>query len=160
MPWAPGWPPVTFKPVQYRRGSQVLGGIGAVAGGIGAIAFARKDGAFLAVVGVLLVVFGVVSLVGRRGQTTIDGRGLYASSPFGRHSCQWSEVAGIRLDVNDKGEDPVVSTIKIDLHGGRTFTLPVPRDHEHGSHHDNPDFPGQLATIRRYWQENGGPVQP
>jgi hypothetical protein len=163
MSWAPGWPPVTFRPVRYRRGSQVLGGIGAVGFGIAAIAFAgrvAKDGAGLTLVGVVLIVLGVVFLVGRRGQTTIDGQGLYASSPFGRRSCHWSEVAGIRLDVNDKGDDPVVSTIKIDLHGGRTFTLPVPRDHETGSHHDNPDFPGQLATIRRYWQANSGPVQP
>jgi Bacterial PH domain len=96
----------------------------------------------------------------KRGRTTIDGEGLSASSPFGRRSCRWSEVDGIRLDINDRGEDPVLSTIKIDLHGGRTFTLAVPRDHEHGSHHDNPDFPDQLATIRRYWQANSGPVQP
>jgi hypothetical protein len=163
MAGAPGWPPVTFRPVRYRRGSQVLGGIGAVAFGIAAIASAgkvTKDGAGLIVVGVILALLGVVFLVGQRGRTRIDGQGLYASSPFGRHSCHWSEVAGIRLDVNDKGEDPVVSTIKIDLHGGRTFTLPVPRDHETGSHHDNPDFPGQLATIRRYWQASIGPVQP
>ena len=157
------WPPVTFRPVRYRRGSQVLGGIGAVGFGLAAIASAgrvAKDGAGLIVVGVVLVVLGVVFLVGRRGQTRIDGQGLYASSPLRRHSCHWSEVAGIRLDVNDKGDDPVVSTIKIDLHGGRAFTLPVPRDHETGSHHDNPDFPGQLATIRRYWQADSGPVQP
>jgi hypothetical protein len=119
-----------------------------------------KDRADLIGIGVVLVVLGVVFLIGQRGQTTIDGQGLYASSPLGRRSCRWSEISGIRLDVNDKGEDPVVSTIKIDLHGGRTFTLPVPRDNEHGTHHDNPDFPGQLATICRYWEANGGPAQP
>jgi hypothetical protein len=164
MPSPSEWPPITFRPVRYRRGSQVRGGIGTVAFGIAAIAYAGKvpkDGAAVAVVGVLLIVLGVVFLVGRRGQTTIDGQGLYTSSPYGRHSCHWSEIADIRLDVNDKGDDPVISTIKIDLHAGRTFTLPVPRDQETGTHHDNPDFPGQLATIRRYWQTaNGGAVQP
>lgn len=163
MPLAPGWPRVTFRPVRYRRGSQVLAGIGAVGFGIAAIAIGakgRKDGASLIVVGVILVMLGAGFLVGRRGKTTIDGQGLCTSSPLGRRSCHWSEIAGIRLDVNDKGEDPVVSTIKIDLHRGRTFTLPVPRDYEHGSHHDNPDFPGQLATIRHYWQANSGHPRP
>jgi hypothetical protein len=86
MSSAPGSPPVTFRPVRYRRGSQVLGGIGAVGFGIAAIASAgkvAKDGAGLVVVGVVLLVLGVVFLVGRRGRTTIDGQGLYASSPFG-----------------------------------------------------------------------------
>jgi hypothetical protein len=165
MPAAPGWPSVTFRPVRYRRSSQLLAGILAVGFGIAAIVLAadgkvKKDGAAIAVVGVIVIVLGVVFLTGRRGQTTIDGQGLYASSPSGRHSHQWSEITGVRLDVNDRGDDPVVSTIKIDLSRGRTFTLAVPRDHETGTHHDNPEFPGQLATIRRYWQANSGVVQP
>jgi Bacterial PH domain len=132
MPLATEWPPVTFKPVRYRRRSQLRGGIGAVAFGIFAIALASshaKDRAALIALGVILIMIGVAFLVGQRGQTTIDGEGLSASSPFGRRSCRWSEVDGIRLDINDRGEDPVLSTIKIDLHGGRTFTLAVPRDH-------------------------------
>jgi hypothetical protein len=163
MPSAPGWPPVTFRPVRYRRGSQVRGGLIAVVAGIATIVISGKhpkDRADFIGIGIVLIVLGVVFLIGQRGRTTIDGNGLHSSSPFGQHSCRWSDITAIRLDVNDKGEDPVLSTIKIDVHGGRTFTLPVPRDHEHGTHHDNPDFPGQLATIRRYWEANGGPVQP
>jgi hypothetical protein len=162
MSSVPGWPPVTFRPVRYRRGSQVRGGLIALAAGIAAFVIAgkhAKDRTDLIGAGVLCIVIGVLFLIGQRGQTTIDGKGLYSSSPLGRRSYLWSEVTGIRLDVNDRGEDPVLSTIKIDVHGGRTFTLAVPRDHEHGSHHDNPDFPGQLAMIRSYWQANGGPVE-
>lgn len=164
MSWAQGWPPVTFRPIRYPQASRLRGGIGSVAFGMAGIAFSTrvppKDEAGLIVVSFLVLAFGVGCLVGARGQTTIDGQGLYTSSLLRRHSCLWSEVAGIRLDVNDKGDGPDISTIKIDLHDGQTFTLPAPRDHATGSGHDNPDFPAQLATIRRYWQANGGPVQP
>ncbi len=152
------WAPVTFKPVRYRRGSQLRAGVGALGFGIFAFVLASDQTnhvALLTVGGIFLIVVGVVFLIGWRGQTTIDGQGLSTTSPFGRHSCRWSEIADIRLDVDGRGDTTTVdSTIKIDLHAGRTFTLPVPRDRETGTHHDNPDLPDQLAMIRRYWQAN------
>jgi hypothetical protein len=78
---------------------------------------------------------------------------------FGSRSCRWAEVTDVDIDIDATDGDPMVSRIKIQRSGGRSFTLPAPTGSSRKDRHDNPDFTDQLATIRSYWQARTRPPQ-
>jgi hypothetical protein len=152
--------PVTFRPARAQRGERLFAGIACVVCGIGILVFAGRAGqdtAAVAIAGVCLAALGILFLTARRAQTTIDAEGVRTSSMFGRRSCRWSEVTDVDLDIDATDGDPIVSSIKIHRRGGGSFRLPAPSDSSRKGRHSNPDFTGQLATIRSYWQASTSP---
>jgi hypothetical protein len=111
------------------------------------------------VLGACMIVGSILALLLRHESTTIDPRGVHTSSASGRRSCGWPEISAVDVKVNSTDSDPVIRSIKIRRHRGRSFTLPVPFDREYGDRHDNPDFPDQLAVIRSYWSAHAAPAQ-
>jgi hypothetical protein len=153
-------PPVIFGPTRAQRAERVLAGIVCVAVGIGIIVFAGRAGhgeTGVIIGGVALAVLGIWFLAARRVRTTIDADGVRTSSMFSRHSCHWSEVADVDLDIDANDGPPMVYTVKILRRAGRPFTLPAPIDSVRRGRHANPDFADQLATIRSYWSASTRP---
>jgi Bacterial PH domain len=96
----------------------LFAGIYLVMSGIGILVLvfagrAGKSAVALIVAGVGVAALGIWLLAARRVHTTIDAEGVRTSSMFGRHSCRWSEVTDVDLDIDATDGSPMVWSIKI-----------------------------------------------
>jgi Bacterial PH domain len=89
----------------------------------------------------LLAVLGIWFLAARRVRTTIDADGVRASSMFRGHSCRWSDVTEVDLDIDANDGPPMVYSVKIHRRGARPFTLAAPSDSVRKDRHADPTSP-------------------